>query len=198
MSLCDNLKTARARVGMSQELVAERLGISRQAVTKWEAGKSKPSAQNLQALAELYGMSTEELLSDEQPKGPNLILRTNLTWIAIAAQMAFGNICAQAAYQFRHCNDTDKNLYQGMFTYGLVVLILTSIWMASNHRYETDKDQRRKNTKIELAYCLIQAFIGVCIINFGMGWLGPILMIAVYAIYILYINPKFMNRKLIK
>ncbi|MDE7171392.1 MAG: helix-turn-helix transcriptional regulator [Oscillospiraceae bacterium] len=198
MSLSNNLRAARTRMGISQELVADRLNVSRQAVTKWEAGKSKPSAQNLQALAELYEMSAEELLSQEQPKGPNLILRTNSTRIAIAAQAVFGHLCAHEAYQFRHYNDTDRGLYLGMFIFAFVLLMLASIWMASNHRYEPDKDRRRKNTKIELVYCLIQAFICVCIINYGMGWLGPILVIVVYAIYILYINPKFMNRKLTK
>ena len=53
MALHDTLKDARNRVGMSQELVAEQLGISRQAVTKWELGQSKPSAKNLKALAKL-------------------------------------------------------------------------------------------------------------------------------------------------
>ena len=142
MSLCDNLKAARTRMGMSQQLVADRLNVSRQAVTKWEAGQSKPSAQNLQALAELYQISTEELLSNEQPKGPNLILRTNLTRIAIAAQAVFGHTCALAAHQLRHCNDTDRGLYLGMFIFTLVLLMLASIWMASNHRFEADKDQR--------------------------------------------------------
>ena len=42
MALHDTLKDARNRVGMSQELVAEQLGISRQAVTKWELGQPNP------------------------------------------------------------------------------------------------------------------------------------------------------------
>ena len=83
MALHDSLKDARNRMGMSQELVAEQLGISRQAVTKWELGQSKPSAKNLKALAELYQVSSEELLADAQQKSPNLILRTNLTKWAI-------------------------------------------------------------------------------------------------------------------
>lgn len=196
MALHDNLKNARNRMGMSQEIVAEQLGISRQAVTKWELGQSKPSAKNLQALAELYQISSEELLADTQQKGPNLILRTNLTRIAIAAQAVFLYSCAQVIIQLRHCDDVDRSLYLGEFIFFLVLGVLASTWMATNHRYEQDKDQRRKNTNIELGYCCIQAFLILLTIYFEARLVGAILVIAVYAVYILYINPKFMNRKL--
>ena len=48
---------------MTQEFVAESLGVSRQAVSKWENGTSDPSTSNLLALAKLYGVSAEEILS---------------------------------------------------------------------------------------------------------------------------------------
>ena len=47
---------------MTQEFVAESMGVSRQAVSKWETGTSDPSTSNLLALAKLYGASAEELL----------------------------------------------------------------------------------------------------------------------------------------
>ena len=47
---------------MTQEFVAEQLGVSRQAVSKWENGTSDPSTTNLLALAKLFGISPEELL----------------------------------------------------------------------------------------------------------------------------------------
>ena len=47
---------------MTQEFVSETLGVSRQAVSKWENGTSDPSTSNLIAIAELYGVSSEELL----------------------------------------------------------------------------------------------------------------------------------------
>lgn len=61
-SLGEALKENRIRCHMTQEFVAERLGVSRQAVSKWENGTSDPSTSNLLALAELYGISPEELL----------------------------------------------------------------------------------------------------------------------------------------
>ena len=51
---------------MTQEFVAESLGVSRQAVSKWESGASDPSTTNLMALAKLFGVSAEDLLKEAQ------------------------------------------------------------------------------------------------------------------------------------
>ena len=51
---------------MTQEFVAERLGVSRQAVSKWESGAADPSTSNLLALAKLFEISPEELLRGRQ------------------------------------------------------------------------------------------------------------------------------------
>lgn len=61
-SLAEILRDNRIRCKMTQEFVAETLGVSRQAVSKWENGTSDPSTSNLLALAKLYGVSAEELL----------------------------------------------------------------------------------------------------------------------------------------
>lgn len=65
-SLGETLKAHRIRCGMTQEFVAEAVGVSRQAVSKWETGASDPSTSNLLALAKLFGISPEELLSEIQ------------------------------------------------------------------------------------------------------------------------------------
>ena len=198
MALNDNLKNARNRVGMSQELVAEQLGISRQAVTKWELGQSKPSAKNLQALAELYRTSSDELLVDKQQKSTNLILRKNLTKWAIIFQSAFMYRCTRIIFQLRHPNYPDKDFYRGALIFSFALLMLASIWMAINHRYELDKKQRQKNVNIELGYCCVQTLMALLTIRFGMGLVGLILILSICLVYILYVNPKFMNRKFTK
>lgn len=65
-SLGESIKKCRLRNNMTQEFVAEKLGVSRQAVSKWESGKSDPSTANLIALAKLYDVSVEELLKNIQ------------------------------------------------------------------------------------------------------------------------------------
>lgn len=63
-SLGETLKDYRVKCNMTQEFVAETIGVSRQAVSKWENGTSDPSTANLLALAKLYGVSAEELLKN--------------------------------------------------------------------------------------------------------------------------------------
>lgn len=63
-SLGEVLKRHRTECKMTQEFVAETLGVSRQAVSKWESGVSDPSTTNLMALAKLFGITAEELLKE--------------------------------------------------------------------------------------------------------------------------------------
>ena len=63
-SLGEAIKDHRSRCKMTQEFVAETIGVSRQAVSKWESGASDPSTSNLFALAKLFGISAEELLKN--------------------------------------------------------------------------------------------------------------------------------------
>ena len=64
ITLGERLKQERVSHKMTQEFVAETIGVSRQAVSKWENGASDPSTSNLFAIANLYGTSAESLLKD--------------------------------------------------------------------------------------------------------------------------------------
>ena len=61
-SLGEVIREYRMNRNMTQEFVAESLGVSRQAVSKWESGASAPSTANLFALAKLFGVPAEELI----------------------------------------------------------------------------------------------------------------------------------------
>ena len=128
MSLAENIRARRQELKLSQVYVGDRLGVSRQAVSKWEAGRSEPTASNLVDLAELLEISVSELV--RTPSAPSaeekstLILRTNLSLMAI----------------------------------------------------------------------ILQAGVALCTYHFGLGLLGTLLLLAVLIFYVLYINPKYMNR----
>ena len=83
-----NIETAnrlyelRKQQGLSQEELAEKLGVSRQAVSKWERSEASPDTDNLIALAKIYGLSLDELVfgvrqteekTEEPPKGTNKV-----------------------------------------------------------------------------------------------------------------------------
>lgn len=68
MNISENIKHYRTKLHLSQEYVADQLGISRQAVSKWETGQSQPTAQNLADLAMLFEISISELVEPERNK----------------------------------------------------------------------------------------------------------------------------------
>ncbi len=62
MVLSEKLAALRKEHGYSQLYVAERLNVSRQAISRWEVGSSVPSTENLLELSRLYGVSLDELV----------------------------------------------------------------------------------------------------------------------------------------
>ena len=58
ITLGEKLKSARKRVGLTQEQLAEKLLVSRQAITKWEADKGMPDIENLKQLSKLLNITT--------------------------------------------------------------------------------------------------------------------------------------------
>ncbi len=62
MSLGNNLFNARKKRGLSQEEVAEKLGVSRQTISKWELDETLPDICQSKKLANLYGLSLDELI----------------------------------------------------------------------------------------------------------------------------------------
>ena len=64
MTLGERIKEQRQKLAYSQEKIAELVGTSRQAVTKWETGRSIPCMENLITLAEIFGISLDELINE--------------------------------------------------------------------------------------------------------------------------------------
>ncbi len=201
MKLHEKIFMLRKQSGMSQEEAADRLNISRQAISRWENGTAQPSANNIVEISKLFGVTTDYLLNDDyqsdddipavaEAKKVNHILQANLTRTAIVAQAAALNIAIQPAAE-----GINPNV---MLLLKVIPLLAASIWMAWNHRYEPDPQQRVKNTKIELAYCCIQAVAALFAHFTQFYFLGAVLLIVVCLLYILKINPKYMNRKLTK
>ena len=102
MNIADRLKDLRKNAGYSQEQLSEMLGISRQAVSKWESAQGYPDIENVIRLAEIYHISTDYILlgsksetspavppEQQKAKGELLpITRKTLCIIAIIAATA--------------------------------------------------------------------------------------------------------------
>lgn len=66
MTISDKIQELRKENGLSQEQLAEKMGVSRQAVSKWESGICVPDIENIIALSELFEVSTDYLIKGEE------------------------------------------------------------------------------------------------------------------------------------
>ena len=80
MTFAEKLKSIRKQAGMSQEQLAEKLSVSRQAVTKWETDAGIPDIENIMAISAMFDISIDELLSNERgAKKPTDYLYESIT-----------------------------------------------------------------------------------------------------------------------
>ncbi|MBO5024395.1 MAG: helix-turn-helix transcriptional regulator [Clostridia bacterium] len=70
MNLQEKISYCRKKAGLSQEALAEKMDVSRQAISKWETGDAVPEVGKLKLLASVFGVTADWLLSDDDP--PNL------------------------------------------------------------------------------------------------------------------------------
>ena len=68
MNFSEKLKEIRKNEGLSQEQLAEKIGVSRQAITKWETGKGLPDVENMVIIAEIFKTTLDELLRGSAAK----------------------------------------------------------------------------------------------------------------------------------
>ena len=289
MTFSEKLIRLRRREGLSQEVLAEVLGVSRQAVSRWEQGTALPDGGKLLPCARHFGVSVDWLLDDAQdweaqaaPAAPgkarslawtigggvlaglsllgllvmgilssvfpavyteaplgadwfrsyaglsgflkvhrlewlfgmclvtaavglwmllrsrlkravekNPVLQSNLVLLPIAAQAGLVYSTAQCLWWIRQ----GRGDYRGAFWFSLVPLALASAWMVRNFMKEKDPARRRKNSFIELTYCVGQLFIGLLTADGGIGLVGAALNLILCLFYVLWINPRYMGRR---
>lgn len=146
-------------------------------------------------------MSTDYLLNDDyesdndipKVKENNKILQMNLCLIAIILQTAFLNA---AMKPFQEMQTSSMSRIE--FLIKVIPLVASSIWMACNLRYEKNVKQYRKNVKSELGYCMVQAGIFLFGYYSKVYRIASLFLMTVALVYILWVNPKYMNRRMTK
>ena len=107
MNFSEKLKEIRKKEGISQEQLAEKIGVTRQAITKWETGKGLPDVENMAIIAEIFKTTIDELLMDSVTKtAPEAILYTSETIYDIDCEKHFDvNIGSAAAIKLSSGDD---------------------------------------------------------------------------------------------
>ena len=111
MDFGDKLKEIRRNEGLSQEQLAEKIGVSRQAITKWETGRGLPDVENMMILAEIFKMTLDELVSREKQVQPrNVAIFESETIYDIDCSKHF-DIQMGSARKIVLCSGTDEKLH---------------------------------------------------------------------------------------
>lgn len=142
MALNENIKARRLQLKMSQEYVADQLGISRQAVAKWESGQSEPTAANLAALAALFEMNVSELVEPEKYAEEQRAQEEQRKEKQRNAKMHVGRVGAVILIN-AGWDGFSWGLYSNLPYYwlailgaGLILLFITSMDMHKKHKME--------------------------------------------------------------
>lgn len=113
MALSDNIKKAREKQGFSQEYIADKLNVSRQAVSKWETGQSEPSTQNLLQLAEVLKVDANILLNESRERKVFAKENSDDEWSRFCDSIAKGSVwlTEEGFYSFSGYGDGCYGVY---------------------------------------------------------------------------------------
>lgn len=123
-SLHIRLKHFRNLKGLSQTEVAEKLGLSRQAISNWEANKSYPDLDNIVLLSKLYDVSVDELLGTDIRENVTEKQSTGAGTLGKSPQTVLEVLCLTAILAFSS---------QFLFL-GIIVSIAIAIWLKKTNR----------------------------------------------------------------
>lgn len=123
MTLGERIKEFRHMEGLSQEGLAEKLNVSRQAITKWESDNGVPDIDNLVSLSRLMGITLDELVLGEQKdveeiKEVAIKQRTNncRVYLIAVGGFTFANICWLISLVLNVANGNDLAAVLNMIT----------------------------------------------------------------------------------
>ena len=127
--ISERIYTLRRKSGLSQEQLAEKIGVSRQAISKWENGSSVPDLENLIALSACFQISMDELTSDrplasQSKVPPASTLKTHmgvtLCWLAAFGLLLFGISSILRPTAVQQLNDSSMITLNGS---GILLLV---------------------------------------------------------------------------
>ena len=100
--ISDNIKKYRKENNLSQDELAEKLGVSRQSISLWETGQTQPTIENIIALARIFNVSTDEILDNvggaNVPEDEAPAKEKNKVWLILGIVAAAALIVTVSGY----------------------------------------------------------------------------------------------------
>ena len=125
MILAEKITLLRKKSGMSQEELADKLGVSRQSISKWESAQSTPDLKRILAMSELFGVSTDILLKDEEelPDTTLPVAVVEQSGVPAASTQALRQVSMEEATEYMKA----KTMSAGRIAIGVMMCILSPI-----------------------------------------------------------------------
>lgn len=105
MNMADRIQYLRKSKGISQEELADKVGVSRQAVSKWESEQSTPDVEKVIIMSDFFGVTTDYILKGIEPaadkKQKSKTLASKILYISSTAFIEIGLFCALAGWYER-------------------------------------------------------------------------------------------------
>ena len=192
----------RKQRGLSQEKVEEYIGISRQAVTKWENDNSRPNTDNLLQLSALFEISLNELIAfhgDTHSSGKkavrideNVFLRNRMQVIIPIFLFTCGMNLLGISF---NTYNADGTINRAFWLFSFFSVFVPACFMGTNILCDKELD-RAKAAQTELLYAILQVII-LILGNLLIGNIISLVLSALaYWVYIVKINGSKLNRPL--
>lgn len=137
MTLGEKLQVLRKSKGMSQEQFAAQITVSRQAISKWELGESKPDIENIIQISNIFAVTTDYLLKDDEQSngnGKNTSQSNKITaQILLIASVAFLAIGLLSAFGGWYADQSTESIWGGMIiqVVGVVAYCIGRVFLQS-------------------------------------------------------------------
>lgn len=185
MNFREKLQTLRKEKGYSQEQLADILGVSRQAVSKWESGTSYPETDKLIEISKLFHVSLDELLKNEinETKNANTTLNSEKenefirfykkfsTMIGLGVVSCITSlIAATIAYDIFHSEIMQIILFFTFVTIGLIIFIYYGTMYSRYENVEKLYKEKYKNREVPIEFSrkfsiVISVAVALCILG---------------------------------
>ena len=175
MEIEKKLKEVRERAGLTQEQVAQSVMVSRQTISNWENGRSLPDIISIIKLSDLYGISVDELLKDDQKMQKKIeqdatVAKTNKGVILIIAAITLLSLAVYLVSVFvgDPLRDFCENAIRWvLFAVGAVFAVTYLINLNKNNRFEFIKGVFTVKKLQILSIILLLLAIWFCLIPIG-------------------------------
>ncbi|MDE7271816.1 MAG: helix-turn-helix domain-containing protein [Lachnospiraceae bacterium] len=165
MSIADRIQQLRKEKGISQEELADQIGVSRQAVSKWESGQSMPDIEKILLLGDFFGTTTDYLLKGTEP-----VKEADSRWNAMVFTMA-GTIINAIGLVVTVIIWTERQTYYATGVGIVMMLFGTGVFLSGQIVDSTGKAKARDYFALPNVWILLFIPMSLCF-NFLNGLRG--------------------------